>query len=266
MAIGSHLFALQKKTLGRLVTKIFGDLDVHTHYRVKPLINWVHRNEQRFPNGLVIEIGCGTGGNLFEIASRVAGNARLIGFDLDSAAISEARRVANGIGYRNVEFFQRNCVAFDFPEKPGLILLMDFLEHIDNPASFLRGLRHISNEATVLVISVPTPRFPLVFGRGFHESIGHVRDGFSKDELTAVLKQNGFKVDSFEYNTGLIASAACAVFYKYCFKLTGKPKALLALALSPIRAADILNGPRKSCSLFVVASLQPGIGASLSEN
>ncbi|HEY2463014.1 MAG TPA: class I SAM-dependent methyltransferase [Steroidobacteraceae bacterium] len=254
MAIGSNFFVLRKKKLGRLVTKLFGDLDVHTHYRVKPLINWVHTNKQKIHSALVIEIGCGTGSNLFEISSRVEGIGRLVGFDLDGAAISEAQRVANGIGCRNVEFFQRNCCAFDFPEKPDVILLMDFLEHIDNADSFLGGLRQISNEETVLVISVPTPRFPMVFGRGFHESIGHVRDGFTKDELTAVLNQNGFNVDSFQYNTGLIASAACTVFYKYCFKLKGKPKALLALALSPMRVADILNGPQKSCSMFVVAS------------
>ena len=254
MAIGSHVFVLRKKRLGRLITRLFGDFDVHTHYRVKPLISWVHRNNEKCRDDLVIEIGCGTGSNLFEISSRVDGAGRLVGFDLDGAAISEAQRVASGIGCRNVEFFQRNCSAFDFPEKPGVIVLMDFLEHIDDPDSFLAGLRHISNEKTVLVISVPTPRFPMVFGRVFHESIGHVRDGFTKDELTAVLNQNGFKVDSFQYNTGLIASAACAVFYKYCFKLKGRPKALLALALSPIRAADILNGPRMSCSLFVVAS------------
>jgi SAM-dependent methyltransferase len=254
MAIGSHFFVLKKTTLGRLVTKFFGDLDVHTHYRVKPLIDWVDRNNEKIQSGLVIEIGCGTGSNLFEISSRVDGTGKIFGFDLDGVAISEAQRVAGGIGCRNVEFFQRDCSAFDFPEKPGVILLMDFLEHIDDPDAFLGGLRNISNEGTVLVISVPTPRFPLVFGRTFHESIGHVRDGFTRDELTAILNINGFKVDSFQYNTGLVASTACSVFYKYCSKLNGKPKALLGLALALIRGADVLNGPRRSCSLFVIAS------------
>jgi SAM-dependent methyltransferase len=237
------------------MTKFFGDLDVHTHYRVRPLIHWVKKNRKMCENSLVLEIGCGSGINLFEVSSRVGGGGRFVGFDLDGAAIKEAQRFAVIIRCRNVEFFQRDCSTFDFPEKAGVILLIDFLEHIDTPGTFLGGLRTISNEKTVLAISVPTPRFPAVFGREFHESVGHVRDGFTREELTQILNQNGFKVDSFEYNTGPIGSAACLIFYKYCFRLNGKPKALLGLMLSPLRIADFLNGPRNSCSLFVIASV-----------
>ena len=79
-----------------------------------------------------------------------------------------------------------------------------------------------------MVVSVPTPEYPRFFGREFHLAVGHVRDGYSRFQITRLLNEAGFRILSAEHYTKLPASLACYPFYRYLWK-----KGRIGMALSP---------------------------------
>ncbi|MCW2754157.1 MAG: hypothetical protein JWQ32_1568, partial [Marmoricola sp.] len=57
------------------------------------------------------------------------------------------------------------------------------------------------------------PRYPVMFGRRFHEHLGHVRDGYYLEDLEPKLAAAGLRVESHRYYTGAWVSRACRLFY-----------------------------------------------------
>jgi len=73
--------------------------------------------------------------------------------------------------------------------------LIDVLEHVEEDFESLIRINTILELGEVLVISVPTPNYPKYFGREFVERIGHVRDGYTIEELRRLLEASGFRND-----------------------------------------------------------------------
>ena len=61
MPIGSYGHRLSGERLRQLVTRLVGTLDLHSHYRIRPLLDWVERREGIWGGRpiLVLELGCG---------------------------------------------------------------------------------------------------------------------------------------------------------------------------------------------------------------
>jgi SAM-dependent methyltransferase len=251
--VGSVYHVLKKNPISATLCRFLGTNDVHSHFRTRPLIEWAHKNKHRnLP--LIVEVGCGSGANIFELV-QIMPRAQFVGVDLDKEKISIANSVLSECGFDSAKFYSQDCSRFALERKPDVILLMDFLEHLVDPTSFLLDLRRFSKEDTILLVSVPTPRYPQVFGRRFHEKVGHVVDGYNEQSLAAMLEQSGFEILEVQYNTGLIASALCFIYYNLLFSLGGWRKILLGLLLSSFRRADVLISPESSCSIFAVARI-----------
>jgi 2-polyprenyl-3-methyl-5-hydroxy-6-metoxy-1,4-benzoquinol methylase len=244
---------LSDSRLKRLVTRLVGTLDLHGHYRIRALLDWVEQREGvwGFPPMRVLEVGCGWGVNLFELAERFPRMSGL-GCDLNTDAIHAATAIAERLFPGRLTFRISDATAVDVGEPVDAVLLIDVLEHLPNPRALLeqvvRGLR----EGGEVLVSVPTPRYPLVFGRRFHESIGHLVDGYTLDTLNALMPDN-LRLVHFNYNTGLFASALCALYYRWLLKVRLR-KIGPALRLIPLlfQRWDPLNGPARSSSLFAV--------------
>ena len=104
-----------------------------------------------------------------------------------------------------------------------------------------------------MIVSVPTPRYPVVFGRAFHEAIGHVRDGYWLSDLTAKLEAAGFTVQQHRYYTGPRASWACSRFYR------GRLPTKALLPVLPLLRSFALRGEdfateQNAASLAVIAA------------
>lgn len=95
---------------------------------------------------------------------------------------------------------------------------------------------------------MPTPNYPKVFGRKFHESIGHLVDGYHKSELDGLFKKINYKSDYFEYNTGLFGNIGAYIFYHAKKKVHSR---ILYFLTMPFRIVDI-NFEKVSSSLFSV--------------
>ena len=252
MAIGDTSKFSTKNELLKKTISIFGTLDLHSHIRIKPLIKYFKEtNKDKTLN--ILEIGCGSGINGFEI-HKYNNNIQYCGFDLNINAINEAKLIAHEMNCANkIKFYCEDAVKFKFNLKMkfDIILLMDFLEHINDPDAFLKSITHLFDEKTVIITSVPTYNYKKVFGEEFHKNIGHLKDGYNIIELSKLFEKIDYEIEQYSFNTGYFSSIGCFFYYRYSPK-NRYVNFLKRLLLYPFKYIDIYNSQKVSCSLFAV--------------
>jgi 2-polyprenyl-3-methyl-5-hydroxy-6-metoxy-1,4-benzoquinol methylase len=250
MRTGSYAAALESSALKRLALRWLGTPDLHSHFRLAPFLRHAERLRPRRPldSLVVLEFGCGDGVNLFELAARMP--IRATGYDLNAPAIKRARRIAEALGISTVEFRHEDATCSNPERRADLILLIDFLEHIPAPQAFLTQCDGWLKPGGQILVSVPTPRYPQVFGRRFANAIGHLVDGYEIGDLAGMVPQ-GYRLIAWKYNTGALASALCALHFRLLRRLRVP---VLARALQVpgllLSGADWINGRRVSSGVF----------------
>lgn len=211
--------------------------DFHTHLRWDAIADWIDPEAKR-----TLEVGANTGVMTVEVARRVRG--QVVSSEFDEQLLAAARKVVAASGLTNVEIGQDDLRTLSAGGGFDQALLIDVLEHIDDHELALRQLAGALNPGGRLLISVPTPNYPVVFGRAFHEEIGHVRDGYWLRDLAPLLDAAGFDVADHRYYTGKVASWACSGWYRQEWpqpvKLATLPvlRALARLGEHRVREAD----------------------------
>lgn len=176
---------------------------------------------------------------------------KIRGIDLHTEALAEAERTRIGLGLTNVTFEEANVSDVEIGTFDAALLL-DIIEHLEDEAPLLHALGQAIRPEGTLLISTPTPNFPRMFGREFHEAVGHVRDGYSVEDVRALLAPFGFEVIQSSYYTRLPSALCCALYYRFLWKNK------LGLILSPfLNALSLLDGvwpwSAGSCSILVLA-------------
>ena len=135
----------------------------------------------------VADLGCGAG-RWARVSARTAG--QVFGIDTNPVAISEAVSLGGNVQYLNIDL---STNLADMPEV-DLVLMIHFLEHIENTSQLLNGLQQKTKR---IVIEVPDfegdplnyPR--LWIGEPFYYDTDHVRE-FTLTELLSLLKETGW--------------------------------------------------------------------------
>jgi SAM-dependent methyltransferase len=207
MPLGSAHAAVATSATSRAYRRAFGIEDFHSHIRWAAVRDWVDRDSE-----LTVEVGCNTGVMSIEVARLIKGTLVASEFDPELLAVARAAIAANHV--HNIELSQADLRELGESPRFTQALLIDVLEHIDDDDLALRQLAAALVPGGTLIVSVPTPSYPVVFGRAFHEAIGHVREGYTLADLTPKLEAAGFAVREHRYYTGPRASWACSRFYR----------------------------------------------------
>lgn len=254
MPIGDSYSHISTNRLSALIIRRLGALDLHTHIRLKPLLDFFESHVQTGSRCRVLEIGCGDGINAFELAklARRKGVAlHYRGIDMALQHLQKARRLAQELDLEAcLEFLHTTAEEIgSLPTEPAdMVILADILEHIEAPEALLRGLKPLLGDHALCLVSVPTPNYERVFGASFHKRVGHVRSGYHLEELNTLFAAIGGREIGHRHSTGWVSSIGCALYYR--MPETRYAIALKALALSPFRFLDFYNSPAVSCSLF----------------
>lgn len=151
----------------------------------------------------VLEIGCGSGQTL-EMLKNKQFCAETVGIELFATAADEARSRVDAVYCMDVEIGP-------LPEQIGkfdLILLLDVLEHLVDPWTFLRHLKdkYLAVDGKI-IISLPNARhfslvLPLLRGRFDYVERGlldksHLRF-FTKDSAAKLLKGAGLNIEAIK--------------------------------------------------------------------
>lgn len=135
--------------------------------------------------GSVLDVGCGDG--LF--FDRLSSMGEVEGVEPDAALVSEDGPWRSRI---HVRPFDR---GFRPGRRYGLILMLDVLEHMDDPVAALRHARELLAPGGRLVVTVPA--FRLLWTR--HDEINHHVTRYTRTALVRQAHEAGLEVASARY-------------------------------------------------------------------
>lgn len=248
--------------LERLYVRLFGvpvlGLRVRAGY-VVPLLR-----ELRGAGGpdisAVADAGCGRG--LFTAAAaRVFDRARVVGFDIDREQVARNLVMARRAGLGNLRFEVRDLAELDSEEAFDVVLSVDNLEHLEDDRGQCRRFFRALRPGGWLVVHVPHETRNLFGWRreNFMEIEGHVRPGYTREGLGALLGGAGLEVVRSGYSYDSLETLANDL----SFLVTGgreRRKGLYALVFPFLLALAHLGGsrpPREGSGLWAVAR-RPG--------
>lgn len=142
-------------------------------------------------DGNILEVGCGTGGNLALLSKY----GRLTAVELNDEAIAAA---AN----RNICPVRKGSLPDNLPinDQFDLICLLDVLEHIENDAQSLNKLASRLNADGMLLITVPAYQFLW----SAHDDIHHHKRRYTRKQLEGLILNSGLTIRYSTYFNTLL--------------------------------------------------------------
>ena len=157
------------------------------------------------PGEAILEVGCGPGTDLFDLAGLVGPTGRLVGLDASEVMIAEARRRASALGLPIV-FEQGDVEALPFEgDSFDACRAARLLEHLPNAeralAEMVRVVRHHGRivvfdfDWDTLVIDHPDKQTTRMIVLSYADSI---RNGWIGRQLPRLFKEQHLGVRSFD--------------------------------------------------------------------
>lgn len=158
----------------------------------------------------ILEVGCGTGGNLAMLAQ--FGQVSALEPD------AQARKLAREKGNFDI---REGRLPKEIPFKPGgfdLISALDVLEHVDEDAVSLFSLRNYLRPGGWILITVPA----YAFLWSAHDENHHHKRRYNKTQLVRIVTEAGFSPVTVTYfNTFLFPLAASIRLTRNILRLNG---------------------------------------------
>jgi ubiquinone/menaquinone biosynthesis C-methylase UbiE len=260
-----HLTHLLMRACYRAYYSVYGTPELHTHTRwraVKRLLTAESVPDQAF----VLEVGCGHGIMSFQVA-RKHKHWKVLGVDVDreSIELADLAKVRNGI--ENVEFRTHAAPRLEVVSSASCdaVLLIDVIEHVQEDTALLSEVYRVLKPGGFVLLSVPTPNYPRVFGWRFHKAVGHVRDGYRQGQLESIVRECGFEVELCRPYTYPPSASGCFIFYRWLLKIRGLPTILSPLLDLFCRLDCVwpVRSERFACSIALKAlkPIKPGAPA-----
>jgi ubiquinone/menaquinone biosynthesis C-methylase UbiE len=176
-----------------------------------PIRDWFMRGEMAafrrladLPAGsAVLDMGCGRGTSVRLMLSALGGRpARLVAFDIDAAAVGQARRRLAPLLGESVELHVADATHLPFADGEfDAALELGILHHIPDWRAALGETARVLKPGGVFYFAEPS------YGRihrGMYCLLGHPKDaGFTADELRSALVEAGLQTDERFHRTPL---------------------------------------------------------------
>jgi SAM-dependent methyltransferase len=163
----------------------------------------------------IVEIGCGAGQNLVELAKKDAGITKLTGFDISPQAIELAKKnESERVFFLNEDFTANENLSTE------LMLIIDVLEHVDDYYGFLRKLK---NRSKYFVFHIPldlscrTVMKPHVLLQQ-RQSVGHIHY-YTKEMTEWALKDTGYEIVDWLYTKPVVDVQPADSFKRFVKKI-----------------------------------------------
>jgi SAM-dependent methyltransferase len=183
-------------------------------------------DQLRLRPGSIADVGCGAGGVIAHVG-RSFSDAELSGFDPSGAAIDMARR-----DHPEVEFHVGTVTG-----RHDLVLVMDVIEHVEDPFGFMRDLRP---HAGVVLLHVPLELNAYYVWRDVlmenRRRLGHIHY-FTKETALALVKDAGYDILAHRYTPSYVDHAGTDAKSRV---ITAVQRA--AFRLAPDRATVLVGG------------------------
>ncbi|MFD2873153.1 methyltransferase domain-containing protein [Mucilaginibacter ximonensis] len=181
---------------------------------------------EKINSGAIIDLGCGAGKDVIEIAKIVGENVKVIGVDHDPVMLEQGRTDAKNLN--NVEFILSEAypLSFDSESIDGL-RTERVIQHLKEPQRVADEIARILKPGSPFVI-IETDWHSLALYTPFmdiHKKLTayltdtKINNGFAARKLTHYLRQSGFKDIKFEIHPFILTSLEDANQYLWIEKM-----------------------------------------------
>lgn len=179
----------------------------------------------------ILDAGCGRGDNALWCAKQFP-SAVVRAVDIDPKLVACVQQRAADIGLENlsVQHADIEHSSFDILYSPfpyAIIYSVDVFEHLHDPAHALERLTRVLQPGGAIILHIPTRTQQRWFRRFEHyEQHDHVREGFTPEEITALMGAAGLTIQSLRHTFGPPGALAWELFHlaqgigKWCALLT----------------------------------------------
>lgn len=222
--------------------------DLHWWYKARrkilqKVLNSHFKNKK---TASILEIGCGSGGNL----QLLSFFGKTCAMEMDESAIESAQE-------RKICEIRKGSLPNDIPftEKFDLVCLFDVIEHIDDDQAALKQALNLLVPGGSLLITVPAYMF---LWSSHDQALGHKRR-YTRMNLMDTVRKTGIKIQFSSYfNTMLFPCIALVRFFN---KFLGNKKED-DLSMPPNIVNDTLYGIM-SLESFILPCLSMPFGVSI---
>ncbi len=260
---GSEKWIVERDRTRRWAYRLLGEVAVPGRLRAYHVLKAISRVSKRSDRLNVLDAGSGRGDLAIHLARRCP-RWHIVGVEADAAKTEAARKIAKQLGLNNVEFRVGKLEDLACEGEFDLAVSADVLEHIDDDRAVLANLCRALRPGGHVIVTSPSvpqrPHLPTVRWRekriGFHNSqYGHVRDGYSKEDLRRKFLEAGGNVTVCTYTFGFFGTLAFDIFFSIG---DNRPNPLVFAAFFPFLMAlaglDLLFPSRSGSAVLAIAA------------
>lgn len=107
------------------------------------------------PGDRVLEAGCCEGYVATKLAQKTGAKGKVVCVDVDAQYLAAAKKRAQKMGLKNMEFTRADLAKFRPNLKFDVIVCSEVLEHVDEPSKIMRNLSDALAKSGTLVVTVP---------------------------------------------------------------------------------------------------------------
>lgn len=207
----------EKKVLerfGPIILRVFGYPLTTPHRHVRRIVSNFLKSE-RIKNGKLLDIGCSTGRDSFELAKRLG--YRVVGIDINKVSIETANQIKDILNIKNLVFLNIDFLHNNFhDEEFDIIIMLETLEHMENDLQTIKEINRILKIGGIFILSTPYTRkiqeyshskmaFRLeedldeseieeLFKGGFHW-----RNGYNENSIRSLFERSHLKITDVRY-------------------------------------------------------------------
>lgn len=231
LKLGKEQKHREKNFFKRIFFSIFGMLQMLQRIRAGRLISEIIQLEIPH-NAKILEAGFGHGIVLFGL-SNMFNSYQIVGYELDDKFIEDSLQIQNKLQQENVTIQQKNLIEMDDEDQFDLIYSSDVLEHIYDDVLVLRNFHQALKPNGVLLLHLPLKyeQCKRIFPWFKHfDTIDHVRDEYTLEEIINKLHSTNFDVLSLEYSFGLYKGELSFEFNNLFLKYTPFTRPILMIS------------------------------------
>ncbi|MGA3207495.1 MAG: class I SAM-dependent methyltransferase [Syntrophales bacterium] len=194
------------RPLERFYVKLFGAPILGLRVRARTILPFL----DQIPNPRrIADAGCGRGMITLGCARRFPA-AEVFGVDLDEVQNMVNSEIAKKAGFKKVQFVTMDAMKLPELGRFDLVISTDMLEHLDDDLGAVKMFYEALKPRGHLLVHVPHLTRH-IFGwqrENWMDIDGHVRPGYTKDELTRLLTRGGLRVKACVYNYNTMETLA----------------------------------------------------------
>jgi 2-polyprenyl-3-methyl-5-hydroxy-6-metoxy-1,4-benzoquinol methylase len=220
--IGSGKKFIEKNLFKKIGYAIFGEIHVPGRIRIKHALKGIEalglpaNKEIR-----VLDVGCAKGDLDFVLAQRYPA-WHITGVELDKVKYADACIIKESFNQENVTFYNDDLLKTSGAEEYDIIICSDVLEQIEDDEQAVKRFSELLKKDGHLILTTPSipqrKHLGLVKWREKKNGIdmsyfGHVRKGYSSEEILSKLKRSSFASVEHKYTYGLFGTLAFDIFF-----------------------------------------------------